>query len=64
MPPGAAQFAAVAPDATDYPPEPLTLNVSQLLAGVNVVAVEIHQGTVTSSDMRFDLLLEGVPAPN
>ena len=64
MPPGVAQFDSLAPDAADYPPEPFTLNLSQLLAGVNVVAVEVHQGSVTSSDIRFDFLLQGEPAAN
>ena len=64
MPPGMAQFDSLATGAADYPPEPFTLNLSQLLAGVNVVTVEVHQGSATSSDIRFDFLLQGEPAAN
>ena len=59
MPAGATGFDALAADAGDYEPEPLVLNVNQLLPGDNVMAVEIHQGNVESSDLTFDLLLEG-----
>ena len=30
------------------------------LAGVNTIAVEVHQGSATSSDMRMDMILRGV----
>jgi hypothetical protein len=59
MPAGAVGFDVLAADAADYDPEPLVLNVNQLLPGDNVVAVEVHQGNVASSDLAFDLLLEG-----
>lgn len=32
-----------------------------LQTGPNVIAVEIHQGNATSSDLSFDLELVGVP---
>lgn len=38
-----------------------TLPASLLQAGLNVVAVEIHQGDVTSSDLSFDFELIGQP---
>lgn len=59
MPAGTVGFDALAADAADYDPEPLALNLNQLLPGTNVVAVEIHQGNVASTDIMFDLLLEG-----
>ena len=34
-----------------------------LVAGTNIVAVEIHQANATSSDVSFDLALLGVPVP-
>lgn len=34
-----------------------------LVAGENVLAVEIHQGALNSSDTSFDLALEGLVAP-
>lgn len=40
-----------------------TLSPSLLLEGTNVVAVEIHQAAVTSSDLSFDFELRGVFAP-
>jgi hypothetical protein len=36
---------------------------SLLVAGTNVLAVEVHQESPTSSDISFDLQLEGSPAP-
>jgi len=36
---------------------------SYLQSGQNLVAVEIHQGNVTSSDISFNLELIGIPAP-
>jgi hypothetical protein len=59
MPPGVVGFDALASDAADYASEPLALNLNQLLPGTNVVAVELHQGNVASSDLLFDLRLEG-----
>lgn len=41
----------------------VTLSAGGLLAGENHVAVEIHQDSVESSDVSFDLELVGVPAP-
>lgn len=35
------------------------LPVTGLVAGTNVLAVEVHQSTANSSDLRFDLELEG-----
>ena len=59
MPGGVVGFDTLASDAADYAPEPLALNLNQLLPGTNVVAVEIHQGGGASSDLIFDLMLEG-----
>ena len=59
MPGGVAGFETLAFDAADYAPEPLALNLNQLLPGTNVVAVEIHQGNAASSDLIFNLMLEG-----
>lgn len=36
-----------------------TLASSTLVTGTNVIAVEIHQGSITSSDVSFDLYLVG-----
>ncbi len=38
-----------------------TVNTAALLAGVNVIAVEIHQATRDSSDISFDLELIARP---
>ena len=40
---------------------PATISASLLVPGTNVLAVEIHQTTVSSSDISFDLELQGVP---
>jgi len=39
----------------------LTLDSSMLQSGANTVAVEIHQAAPNSSDISFDLTLEGIP---
>ena len=50
---------AAADDGTFY----VVTNISSaLLSGTNVLAVEIHQDAVTSSDISFDLMLWGQPA--
>lgn len=45
-------------------PKPLSevLVPGQFLAGTNVIAVEVHQSAVTSSDLSFDLELTGLDA--
>ncbi len=35
--------------------------VNSLVVGVNTLAVEVHQNSLTSSDLSFDLMLWGVP---
>jgi hypothetical protein len=39
------------------------VNPSLLVAGDNVLAVEVHQSDLTSTDLGFDLRLIGTPAP-
>ena len=43
-------------------PLELRLNTSALVAGINVIAVEIHQAAIASSDVGFDLALIGLDA--
>jgi hypothetical protein len=50
---------AAADDGTFYV---VTNIAAALLAGTNVIAVEIHQDTIGSSDISFDLMLWGQPA--
>jgi len=40
-----------------------TLNSSLFVTGNNIIAVEIHQSALTSSDLFFDLELTGIAAP-
>ncbi len=42
---------------------PFSVDPSLLSSGNNVVAVEMHQANGSSSDIRFDLQLEGNPQP-
>ena len=51
-----------APDETT--PVDVVLGVTNLVAGTNVLAVEIHQATVDSSDLGFDLALVGLLPTN
>lgn len=61
MPAGDPAFNAPATEATDYEPEPFTFAATSLRRGVNVVAVEVHQSGVTSSDISFNLMLAVAP---
>jgi len=45
-------------------PQTATLSSSFFSAGTNVIAVEIHQNSTTSSDITFDLELLGNAAPS
>jgi len=40
-----------------------TIAASNLTAGANVLAVEVHQSSTNSSDISFDLILKGIKAP-
>jgi hypothetical protein len=66
MPTGAVTYLTYAAlpvgDADEITFFPATIG-SGLLAGTNVLAVEIHQANATSSDLSFDLELSAEPAP-
>ena len=42
---------------------PTNINPALLVTGTNILAVEVHQGAVDSSDLSFNLLLVGQPLP-
>jgi len=48
--------------AGETTPLEFTLNADALVAGQNVIAVEVHQAAVNSSDVGFDLTLIGLNA--
>ncbi len=64
MPAGAISSTTLAVTALGVPAEATfyetTLAPSALIAGTNVLAVEIHQANATSSDISFNLELKGV----
>ncbi len=65
--PASSDYTTLALTASD--PErawiDVTLNHANLLvAGDNVIAVEVHQNTVNSSDIAMNLLLKGIPSSN
>jgi len=62
MPAGPVGVNTLADDSVDYLPKTFTIDTRQLRDGVNVIAVEMHQGDSGSSDISFDLRLEGEPA--
>jgi hypothetical protein len=41
-----------------------TLSATNLVAGTNVIAVEVHQSTATSSDIAWEMELGALPAPS
>ncbi len=57
MPAGDPAFNAPATVGADYDPEPLSIDPKHLRPGVNVLAVEVHQSSTTSSDVSFDLMI-------
>jgi acid phosphatase type 7 len=62
MPTGTISYTTTAAgDATDdgNTPQTTTLAAGTLVTGTNVIAVEIHQRTASSSDITFDLELIG-----
>lgn len=63
MPTGAIGYKTLASTAVDGVNESAwfstTLNPSALVAGSNVIAVEVHQNAATSSDVSFNLQLTG-----
>ena len=64
MPEGPVSFSTLASanasdDGTIFYPTNVAANI--LREGVNVLAVELHQANVGSSDLSFDLELSGVP---
>jgi hypothetical protein len=68
MPTGAVTYQTLAPmavccedESTHYYDAPVDPGL--LVEGVNVVAVEIHQNAVTSSDISFDLGLTAMRSP-
>jgi hypothetical protein len=62
MPTGDPAFNAPAIEGADYDPEPVSIDPKHLKSGVNVIAVEIHQASTTSSDVSFDLMLRAAKA--
>lgn len=48
--------------ASETTPLEATLSTANMIAGANVVAVEIHQAALNSSDIGFDLSLAGLRA--
>lgn len=65
MPSGTVDYLTRAPLASDDGANFYSTNspASVLVTGTNVVAVEIHQESVTSSDVSFDLELTASPRP-
>ena len=66
--PGPLSWNSLAPAAADGANETAvfdaTLPTTGLLAGTNILAVEVHQNSVNSSDLGFDLALIGLDDTN
>jgi hypothetical protein len=63
MPPGPITFTTEASNEGDDAEQRATLSMSGLVAGDNLVAVEVHQDDPDSSDISFNAELVGNPAP-
>ncbi len=57
LPAGPIAYNTFASGAAEYTPDVSSLNAAFLVAGENVLAVEMHQGNATSSDLSFDMEL-------
>src|SRR4030095_11169209 len=68
MPNGPIFFNTFTPTAVGGPDETNyfvgNIPASLLVNGANLLAVEIHQAAITSSDVGFDLMLIGGEGPN
>lgn len=66
MPAGAIGYTTLASSALGAPAESTfvqtAISASALLEGTNILAVEVHQANVTSSDLSFNLVLTGSTA--
>jgi hypothetical protein len=64
MPSGTISFTTLASSALGAPAESTfyetSISKSSLVAGANVIAVEVHQANATSTDVSFNLELTGV----
>ncbi|MCB1100095.1 MAG: hypothetical protein KDN22_31310, partial [Verrucomicrobiae bacterium] len=64
MPEGAVNHTTLAITQLSEPTEfafiPIEIPVERMVLGVNVIAVEVHQGSLSSSDLAFDLSLSGI----
>ena len=63
VPAGPVNYLTTVPNAADDGNDffPTNVSASLLVEGTNVLAVEIHQDSGTSSDISFDLELLGIP---
>ncbi|MEO5681984.1 MAG: metallophosphoesterase [Chitinophagaceae bacterium] len=59
---GAVGYTTTATNADDDgdTPQPFSIASSAFVNGSNVIAVEMHQANVTSSDLSFDMELDGI----
>ena len=64
MPAGPIAYNTFAVAAADYSDDVSTIATSAFVPGVNVLAVEMHQGSATSSDISFALQLQGILPPS
>jgi hypothetical protein len=64
MPSGPVTWATVTGTGADYQPDVRSVDPGVLMAGENIIAVEMHQSGNTSSDVSFALQLVGLLPPN
>lgn len=60
---GTATYATLALGAADYTPDISALPTSALVAGTNILAVEMHQGSANSSDLSLAVQIQGILPP-
>ena len=60
MPPGDITSTTFAASAANYSFDQTQLPASALVAGNNILAIEVHQGTLSSSDVAMEAQLDAV----
>ena len=63
MPAGPINYNTFAAANSSDNAQAITTIVNSLVAGNNVVAVEVHQRSASSTDLSFNFIMSGTPAP-
>lgn len=63
LPTGTILYSTLTPTFSENAPVTFTVPASAFISGSNIIAVEVHQNALSSSDLSFDLKLLGSSMP-